>query len=353
MTLLRGLATRAKSGLALSTFTVLGLAAVVPLAVAADGVATGDTSTFKIGFSNSYSGSSFRQVMNTSFEEAAKQAKEAGIIADYGLVTANNNATEQASQIQNMILEGYNAIVILAASDTALNGVVKDACDAGIVVVVFAGAVTEPCAYIANYNWDSMGQQEIEFIAESLGGQGNLLEIRGIAGDSTDQDISDALNSALTAYPDLKVAGTVYGQWTATVAQKEVATILPSLPDITGVITQGGDGYGAAMAFEAAGRDLPVIIMGNRQDELAWWAQQRDANGYETMSLGAAPSCSQVGFWIAQQLLAGKEVPKFVEIPLLVIKEDQLDAALATTPEGGVANVTYTQDDVTAMIDAM
>jgi ribose transport system substrate-binding protein len=337
---------------AIATAATLGVMLTTAV-FAADGAAKGDTSGFKIGFSNSYSGSSFRQVMNSSFEEIAKQAKEAGLIADYGLVTANNNATEQAGQIQNMILEGYNAIVILAASDTALNGVVKDACDAGIVVVVFAGTVSEPCAYTANYNWDSMGLQEIEFMAEALGGKGNLLEIRGIAGDSTDQDISDALHKPLEVHPDMKIVGTVYGQWTATVAQKEVATILPSLPDVQGVITQGGDGYGAAAAFEAAGRDLPVIIMGNRQDELAWWAKQRDASGYKTMSLSATPSCSQVAFWIAQQLLAGKEVPKFVEIPLLVIKEDQLDQYLSTTPEGGVANVTYSQDDVVTMIDAM
>ena len=68
-----------------------------------------------------------------------------------------------------------------------------------------------------------------------------------------------------------------------------VAGILPSLPEVKAVVTQGGDGYGAAQAFKAAGRPTPLIIMGNRQDELAWWKEQKDANGYETMAVSIAP----------------------------------------------------------------
>ncbi len=61
--------------------------------------------------------------------------------------TADKEVPTQAAQIQNLILQGYNAIVIDAASPEALNGAVKQACDAGIVVVSFDGIVTEPCAY--------------------------------------------------------------------------------------------------------------------------------------------------------------------------------------------------------------
>jgi ribose transport system substrate-binding protein len=58
--------------------------------------------------------------------------REAGIVAAAdAFTTAENSATEQAAQIQNMILQGYDAIVINAASPTALNGAVKEACDAG------------------------------------------------------------------------------------------------------------------------------------------------------------------------------------------------------------------------------
>jgi ribose transport system substrate-binding protein len=106
------------------------------------------------------------------------------------------------------------------------------------------------------------------------------------------------------------------------------------------------------MAFKAANRPLPIIIMGNRQDELALWKSEHEANGYGTFSLAATPSVSQVAFWVAQQILAGKKVPKFVEVPLLTIQQSDLDAWLAKVPQGGVVNVDYSQSLVAQIIDA-
>lgn len=320
--------------------------------VAAPSIAKGDTSGMRIGFSTSYSGSSFRQVMNKDWQRVCSEAKRGHLIAGCGLVSANNNVTEQASQIQNMILDGYKAIVVLPGSDTALDGAVNAACNAGVVVVVVAGKVHDKCAYDVNYNWASMGKQEVSYLAKKLHGKGNLLEIRGIAGTATDKDIHDGIRNALKPYPGLKVVGTVYGQWTETVAQKAVATILPTLPKIAGVVDQGGDGYGAAQAFAASGRPIPMIIMGNRWSELHWWKKQNAKDGYKTMSLGATPSVSQVAFWVAQQILAGKQVPHHIQVPLLVIHRPQLNAWLRVTPKGGVADPNYSLKLVSKMINA-
>jgi len=323
------------------------------LAQGADsGVAEGDTRHKRIAFSNSYAGSDFRKVMVQNWEEVAQHAQQAGFIREAPVVSADNSAPEQAAHIQNMVLEGYDAIVILAASDTALKSVVRDACSAGVVVVVLASKVSEPCVYEVNYDWAQMGRAEIDYVAERLGGEGNLLEIRGIAGDATDADISAGIHKAAADYPGLKIVHTVYGNWTASVAQREVALALPSLPKIDAIVDQGGDGYGAALAFREAGRPLPIIIMGNRQNELALWQRERDAKGYRTFSISATPSVSQVGFWVAQQILAGKQVPRVVTVPLVSIHEEDLDDWLATMPEGGAANPFYSRDIVAAMIDA-
>ncbi len=333
---------------------LLGASALVaPTVHAADGIATGDTSGKKIAFSNSYAGNSFRQIMIKNFETMAQSAVDKGVISGFTSVSANNNVTEQASQIQNLILQGYDAIIVLAGSDTALNGAIKDACDAGITVVAFASGVTEPCAYIVDYNLDSYAKAELDFIASKLGDKpANILEIRGMAGDGFDKRLHEGVEKALAAHPSYKSVGEVYGQWTATVAQKEVAGVLPSLPQVDAVLTQGGDGWGALQAFKAAGRTPPVIIMGNRQDELQAWKDENAATGYETFSLGATPSVSQAAFWVAQQILAGKEAPKFVEVPLLEVHQPDLDAWLKSVPQGGVLNADYPQDLVARIIDA-
>ena len=96
-------------------------------------------------------------------------------------------------------------------------------------------------------------------------------------------------------HPEFKIVNSVEGDWDQTTAQKAVATVLPSLPEIVGVVDQGGDGYGAAQAFAGAGRKQPIIIMGNRQDELAWWKEQKAKNGYTTWSASIAPWCFDAG----------------------------------------------------------
>jgi ribose transport system substrate-binding protein len=320
---------------------------------AAAGTATfADTSGKRIALSNNYAGNSWRQAMLTSWETVTGPAVSEGIVAAAdAFTTAENSATEQAAQIQNMILQGYDAIVLNAASPTALNGAVKEACDAGIVVVSFDGIVTEPCAYRIAVDFKEMGRIQVEYLAGRLPEGGNLLEIRGLAGVFVDDEISAGIHAGVEQFPQFEIVGSVHGDWAQDVAQRAVAGILPSLPEIVGVATQGGDGYGAAQAIAAAGRDTPIIVMGNRQDELVWWKEQKDANGYETMSVSIAPGVSTLAFWVAQQILDGREVPQDLIVPFLTITQESLETDLANTPEGGVANVEYSLEDAIGVIE--
>jgi ribose transport system substrate-binding protein len=331
---------------------MLAAAAAVGL-VAAQGTLA-DTADKRIALSNNYAGNSWRQAMLGSWDKVTKQAVADGVVAAADpFTTAENQVTEQAAQIQNLILQGYDAIVVNAASPEGLNGAVKEACDAGITVVSFDGLVTEPCAWRIGVDFKQMGKDEVLYLAEKLPEGGKLLEIRGLAGTSIDDAISSGIKEGVAENPQFELVGEVHGDWAQDVAQKAVAGILPSLPeDIVGVVTQGGDGYGAAQAFAAAGRPTPVIIMGNRQDELVWWKEQKDAGGYETMSSSIAPGVGTLAFWVAQQILDGQDVPKELIVPFLRIDQDGLEASLETTEEGGVANVEYALEDAQAVIDA-
>jgi ribose transport system substrate-binding protein len=330
---------------------LLGTAAAM-IAVSAGHGVLADTSGKKIALSNNYAGNSWRQAMLRSWEKVTGQAVSDGVVAAAdAFTTAENQVTEQAAQIQNLILQGYDAIVLNAASPEGLNGAVKEACDAGIIVVSFDGVVTEPCAWRIAVDFKQMGKDEVLYLADRLPDGGNLLEIRGLAGVFVDDAISAGIHEGVEETGKFEIVGSVHGDWAQDVAQKAVAGILPSLPDIAGVVTQGGDGYGAAEAFKAAGRDMPIIIMGNRYDELTWWKEQKDANGYETMSVSIAPGVSTLAFWVAQQILDGAEVPKDLTVPFLRIDQDNLEENLANTEEGGVANVEYSLEDAQKVVD--
>jgi ribose transport system substrate-binding protein len=329
-------------------------ASIAALALLAAGIASADTKDKKIAFSNNYAGNSWRQAMLKSYDIVTKKAVADGVVAAADVfTTADKEVPTQAAQIQNLILQGYDAIVINASSPDALNGAVKQACDAGIVVVSFDGIVTEPCAWRVVVDFKDMGKQEVEQMAKFQPKGGNLLEIRGLAGTSIDEAIHQGIQEGVAAHPEFKIVASVTGDWDQTTAQKAVATVLPSLPDIVGIVDQGGDGYGAAQAFAAAGKPRPTIIMGNRQDELQWWKEQKEKDGYLTWSASIAPGVSTLGFWVAQQILDGnKDVPHDLLVPYLAFTQDDFEAALPNIEKGSVASHEYTQEDAIAAIKA-
>ncbi|HVW72545.1 MAG TPA: substrate-binding domain-containing protein [Rhizomicrobium sp.] len=328
------------------TIALCLLAAVMP--------ASANTSGKKIAFSNNYAGNSWRQAMLKSYGLVGKKAVADHVVAAADVFTTPDRAVPtQAAQVQNLILQGYDAIIINAASPTALNGAIKQACDAGIVVVSFDGIVTAPCAWRVVIDYKALGAQEVEQMARLHPEGGNLLEIRGLAGTSIDDTIHAGILAGLKAHPNFKIVRSVEGDWDQTTAQKAVTTVLPSMPAVVGVVDQGGDGYGAAQAFAAAHRPLPTIIMGNRQDELAWWKEQKDKNGYRTWSGSIAPGISSLAFWVAQQILDGnRKIPHDLTVPYLSFTQDNFEAALKAIPKGGVASHEYSQADAQAAIKA-
>jgi ribose transport system substrate-binding protein len=330
-----------------------GAAVAVLLGATLISAQAADTSGKRIALSNNYAGNSWRQAMLQSWAEAGKTAIAGKqLAAADSFTTPDKEVTTQAAQVQNLVLQGYDAIAIDAASPDALNGAIKAACDAHIAVVSFDGIVTEPCAYRIIIDYKTLAERQFDYLATRFPKGGNLLEIRGVAGTSIDNVFHEGMLVGLAKYPQFKIVGSVEGDWDEATAQKAVASVLSSLPQVVGVVDQGGDGYGAAQAFQAAGRKEPIIIMGNRQDELAWWKQEHDLNGYTTWSASSPPGVSSAALWVTQQVLAGKPVPHDIVVPPLEITQATLDQALKTAPVGGVANVTYSQQDTLKIIAA-
>ena len=214
-----------------------------------------------------------------------------------------------------------------------------------MVVVVFDSSVTEPCATIVGVDFHRMGEMQVEYMA-ARGFKGDLLELRGLPGHFVDQAIHEGIVDGVKKHPQFKIVASVHGNWTQSIAQKEVAGVLPTLPPIAAVVTQGGDGYGTAQAFKAAGRPLTPIFMGNREDELTWWKQQNTENGYTTKSAAISPGCSSFALWVAQMIMSGEKVPKSFTLPIATIEQSELDDALKITPKGGVTTQDYTLKDV-------
>ena len=320
-------------------------------ALLATSSAFADTKDKKIALSNNYAGNSWRQSMLKSWDKVTKQAVADGIVAAADpFTTSENQVTEQAAQIQNLILQGYNAIVLNAASPDALNGVVKQACDAGIIVVSFDGIVTEPCAWRIAVDFKKMGAVQLDYLADKMKDGGNLLEIRGLAGVFVDDEIHKGIEEGAGKHQpvqDRRLRAWRLGPGSGAEGGGRHPAVAAG--------SQGGGDARRRRLWRGAGLQgrRPADAAhhhGQPPGRAAWWKEQKDANGYETMSVSIAPGVSTLAFWVAQMILDGKEVPKDLVVPFLQINQADLEKSLETTEKGGVANVEYTEEDAAKVV---
>jgi ribose transport system substrate-binding protein len=277
---------------------------------------------YVIGLSNSYFGNTWRKQMVEAFSQAAEAAKAAGYISDYEVQNGDSTVNAQIAQINSFILKGVDAIAICAASPTALNSTIQKALDRGIKVVAFDSIVNLKGVYTMDYPWGQVGRDSTNYVAEKLGGKGNVVVVRGVSGAAPDKGIYSGILKAFKKYPDLKLVQEVIGEASATKTQEELIKVLPSLPDVDAVITHcGGDAIGAVRAFEQSGRKMPIIIGDNTAEYIHWWLKQ---DNYETLSQGSTPGCGGAAFWVALDLLNGYDVPEAMMLGIPHIKSDNL-----------------------------
>ncbi len=226
-----------------------------------------------------------------------------------------------------------------------MNGVIDKAAEAGIKVLAFDSISTSPNCWTMDFDFLDQGKVLAQYVVDRLGGKGNIIVVRGISGSAPELAIYEGQMSVLANYPDIKVLATVFGEASDTVAQKAVATILPSMPHLDAVLNQGGDGFGTAQAFADAGRPTPIIIGGNRAEFIQWWLKQKEENGYETISLGSTPGIGGAALWTAVNILEGKDVPKKMSLPCFLVTQETVDEYADMKP-GTVISPVFTNEYV-------
>ena len=301
-----------------------------------------------IALSNAYYGNTWRHQMVESFEAAAKEAKDKGQIADYIIVNGDGSVAQQNSQIAELILKGVDVLLVDAASETAVNGVIEKACKAGIIVISFDSVASAPCNYQLNFDFKGYKAEQAEKVIDMMGGKGNIIQVRGVKGSAPDNDMYNAQTAVLAKHPEVKVVATVYGQATASVAQSAVTNVLPSLPHVDAVLGQGGsDDVGIAAAFQQYGGDykdkMPIIEGGGGTDFVKWWAEESKNNGYKTISMNTTPGIGGAAFWLGLSLLDGAQAPKLMIMPVATVNADNLKD-YAGLPSGQIISPTYSLD---------
>jgi len=262
-----------------------------------------------VGISTGSSGTSWRNIMIAALEQVGKEYKAAGKIQDYKLVNnvTNGDATEQANILRDFVSQGVDIILVNPNSPDALNGVIKEAQDEGILVVSYDATVTAPNVLNVTLDHYAWMLKNMDWIASTLKA-GNMIQIYGLEGHPANNDRIRATADVLKKYPNIKLIANTSGFWDQTKA-KEVATqIIGGGQRIDAAVGQDGMCYGILSAFLDAGK-LPKVMFGDPGTAFfKEWKKLRDKKAdFKACTQPNPPGIGGTAFRMALQMYNGKK----------------------------------------------
>ncbi|BCL16780.1 ABC transporter substrate-binding protein [Micromonospora sagamiensis] len=339
--------------------TAVAAALVAAVAVTATGCGSGTSGGGSAGsgdkpfiaLSNGFIGNGWRQTMIAKFEAAATKAQSDGLIGKFKVVNApgENSATEQVAQIKSLLLQKPDALLIDPASPTALKPVIQQACDAGIKVVVFDSAIDAPCAHVLLNSFKDWATAAAEPLVKGIGGKGTVIVSRGVVGSQPEAEMYQTTQDILGRNPGVKVAATVNGMCDGAKAQKAVLGVLSSVPKVDGVIGCG-DGYGVAQAFTSAGKPVPAVTFETNGRALKYWQESKLDNG--SVAVMSDPGQSVAALWEAIDLLDGKDIPKEITFPIVLVEQKDVAAWAGVLKPDEYAAWPWTQELFRKQVEA-
>lgn len=263
-----------------------------------------------VGISTGSSGTSWRNIMIDALKQVGDEYKSSGKIKDYKIVNnvTNGDATEQANIIRDFISQGVDIILLNPNSPDALNGVIKEAQNAGILVLSFDATCT--AANVINVEQDqyAWNKKNVEYLASVLK-QGNAITIYGLEGHPGNTARLNAQADVLKNYPNIKSIAQSSGFWDQTKAKEAAAAIIASGKQIDACFTQDGMAYGCLSAFQDAGK-LPKVMFGDPGTAFfKEWKKLRDKGAdFKACAQANPPGISGTAFRIALNLFNGKNL---------------------------------------------
>jgi ribose transport system substrate-binding protein len=189
--------------------------------------------------------------------------------------SAGGDVATQANQVEQYVNAGVDGIIIVPVQADSLGPQLTEAQSAGIPVFAVNTTLADEGLITAAVLPDDVaaGAQEMQQMADALGGKGNIVILQGPLGSSPELDRTAGIESVLANYPDIKVLAKDTANWKRDEAVNKVKNWISSFGDeLNGIVAENDDmALGAIQAMKEAGIDplLPVVGIDGIQDGLA------------------------------------------------------------------------------------
>lgn len=276
-----------------------------------------DKGKIVIGFASSGLNHPFQLSLKDGAQKAADKAGVKLVVVD-----AQDDPAKQQSDIEDLIQQKVSLIIINPVDSDAIVPAVQKCNDANIPVITVDRNSTggNVLTYIASDNVAG-AKMAAEYIAQMIGGKGNVVEIQGQAGSSAARDRGKGFHDGLSKYPDIKIVYSQPADWDRNKAMNVMQNALQAHKDIKAVFAHNDEmALGAMRAVEAAGLQGKVIIVGfDAIDE----AVSAIKDGKMDATIQQQPELmGETAVNKALDYLKNKtKLPKFIPIDLKLIKK--------------------------------
>jgi ribose transport system substrate-binding protein len=279
-----------------------------------------------VGVSNQYQNNVLKSLKEEFAAAKAEGLVEGSLVTNIPPSLQQSTPESQISAIKQMIRQGVDAIIVNPADSVAESPAMEQAGEQGVPIIL----ADVPPAPGSKYQTSTWTQNQVEADAGTLGiiQKGNILIVRGIAGNQNDKVLYNQKVVDLKNCPDIKVASVLYGNWDNGTTKQVVSQYLASHPQkIDGVLQDGGMFAGIVQAFESRGIEVPPVGMEQcAAGDLSWWLKKIDT--YKTV--GGCINGLQGGyvyFNTALRILANKG-PKYnvLSMPAVTLDNTNLKA---------------------------
>jgi len=252
--------TKFTKALALATAVVCSAGAVTAQDVPdwLDGELKKPLSETRIGITVLYPGSNAYQAKYAETAEA--YSRELGIQAT--VMDPQGDPATQFDQIQDMASQNMDALVVWPTSQNALIPAIRNASRAGIPVITSNSPIGEAGRrYVVGHTGPddcAQAEQAAEMLADSLGGEGDIVVVEGTPGYSVSILRKNCfLDKMADDYPGINVLASQTAEWNREKAQTVMETFLTQFGDeIDGVYAfDDGMGLGVISALQGAGKE--------------------------------------------------------------------------------------------------
>jgi len=191
-----------------------------------------------------------------------KAADELGV--ELYITDAQDDPTVQMKDVENLITKKPDCIIIDTCDSDAIVSSIEDCNKAGIPVLTMdreasGGDVVSHIGYDAIKSGKLAGQ----YLADTLGKKGNIVELQGIMGTNVAQNRSKGFNEIISQNPDMKIVACQVADFDRAKGMSVMENILQANDHIDGLYAANDEMLlGALEAIEAAGRLDEITMIG-------------------------------------------------------------------------------------------